>query len=404
MKFILLFLLIQDDPVKIELTASHFVVSPGKNYVAVITFSIDKPYHIYSNNKQGDFTETNVKPIASDGIEFGKPIFPDAKFHDYEIGKLELYEDKVYVVVHFSVKNNVTHGQKIRLEFELQYQSCTEQLCMFPKEGVVIKQDLDVGSEELGNIEFSKLKDIVDEMLKTKKNDNIKTTPAQTDVKEDKSSESGTAFPSGLLKSGLLFKYLAGIGVAFTPCVLPLFPITISFFAYQAGRKKLKILLLGLVYVLGLSLTFSFLGVIAGLAGGSFGTIISSPFVLMPLTLILISLGLSMVGLFEVKMPSFIMDRIGAAKSGFLGAFLMGSLFSVIAAPCAGPVILQLLTDIATTRDVYYGGSSLFVFALGISTVLLVVAIFGSSIPKSGVFMYLVKLVLGIVIILYSIY
>lgn len=400
--------------VDFELFVSHEQVKPGGNYAAVVLFEMSEGFHVYSNKDQEAVTKTVVKPVESEHVKYGEPVYPEAEVFDTALGRLEMYENEVAIIVPFRVLETARKGSRIKVEFELQYQACTNEYCLNPTGGKIIGSFLQVEDEEFENFDFDRFKGEAEKYMAKfapsggtdggVKDDGPGDTPAN-DSQTNKSKADVPASGTTSNKStGFIAKYVAGILASFTPCVLPLFPITISFFSFQSGKSRSKKVSLALVYILGLSLTFALLGVLAGLAGESLGGILARPYVLFPMAGILILLGLSMMGLFEIKVPDVIMNKIGTGKGGFMGAFIMGALFSVLAAPCVGPVILLIMTDIATNANVVYGGMSLFVFALGIGTVLMFVALLGSSAPKAGPWTYIVKLVLGIVIILYVLF
>lgn len=204
--------------------------------------------------------------------------------------------------------------------------------------------------------------------------------------------------------------YLASFGFGFqtslTPCVYPMIPITLGIFGARGkGVTRGRALALATAYVVGMGLTYATLGVVIALIGGQFGSILSNPYVVVPIVLIFAALAASMFGAFELNLPTSLQNRLNqVGGSGFKGAFAMGLVGGLIAAPCTGPFLLGLLTFVATTRSVVGGGSLLFIYAIGMGVLFWVLAAFAMSLPKSGRWMEWVKSAGGILLLLGGIY
>lgn len=204
----------------------------------------------------------------------------------------------------------------------------------------------------------------------------------------------------GLL-SALLLVFLAGFLSSLTPCVYPLIPITISLFGASGAKGRMHGFSLSLVYVLGIALTYSVLGVLAALFGTVFGGAMQHPAVILSLVALFGVLGLSSVGLFDMRLPGDLQTKLnGVGGAGYLGAFLMGLVAGVIAAPCVGPIVAGVLLYVARQQDVVLGGGMLFVFALGLGVIFVVLGTFSSllnKLPRAGGWMESVKVVFGAV-------
>ncbi len=218
-----------------------------------------------------------------------------------------------------------------------------------------------------------------------------------------------TAF-SDYQQRGWIWMYLAAFGFGFqtslTPCVYPMIPITLGIFGARGKNvTRGRALALATAYVVGMGLTYATLGVIIALVGGQFGTLLSNPYVVVPIVLIFGALAVSMFGVFEMNLPAAWQARLSqVGGSGFRGAFAMGMVGGLVAAPCTGPFLLGLLTYVATTRSVVGGGSLLFVYALGMGVLFWVLAAFAMSLPKSGRWMDWVKSAGGILLLVGGIY
>jgi thiol:disulfide interchange protein DsbD len=209
---------------------------------------------------------------------------------------------------------------------------------------------------------------------------------------------------------GWAWMYLASFGFGFqtslTPCVYPMIPITLGIFGARGKDvSRAKALLLATAYVVGMGLTYATLGVIIALVGGQFGTLLANPYVVVPIVLLFAALAASMFGAFELNLPASWQARLNQVGGrGFRGAFAMGMVGGLIAAPCTGPFLLGLLTFVATTRSVVGGGSLLFVYAIGMGVLFWVLAAFAMSLPRSGRWMEWVKSAGGILLLLGGIY
>ncbi len=138
--------------------------------------------------------------------------------------------------------------------------------------------------------------------------------------------------------------FLGGLALNLTPCVYPLIPITLGFFGGQSESKTSRLFGLASVYVVGMAITYSVIGVVTALSGALFGSLLQNPIVLIGIAAVLVALSLSMFGLYEFQLPSSWMTKFGEARSGYFGALFMGLTMGVVAAPCIGPFVVGLLT------------------------------------------------------------
>lgn len=200
--------------------------------------------------------------------------------------------------------------------------------------------------------------------------------------------------------------FIGGILTSLTPCVYPMIPITLGIFGAR-GKSVTRGRAMGLAatYVGGIGVMYATLGVFSALAGKAFGTFMASPFVMMPIALLFIAMAASMFGAFELNLPTDLQTRLTQlGGAGWSGAFVMGLVGGIIAAPCTGPVLASVLTYVATTRSVVFGGSLLFTYALGMGILFFFLAASAASLPKSGAWMEAVKSIFGVVMLLAALY
>jgi cytochrome c-type biogenesis protein len=193
-----------------------------------------------------------------------------------------------------------------------------------------------------------------------------------------------------------MIAFLAGVITSFTPCVYPLIPVTVGFIGAKSADSRGRAFTLSLVYILGIALVYSSLGMFAALSGQFFGQISTNKWTYLFVGNIFLFFGLSMLDVFSLEM-TFLQKLIPSSKGGkkdFLSAFIFGGVSALIAGPCTTPVIGSLLTYVASKQNIMLGFSMLFSFALGLGFLLLLVGTFTgiiSSLPRSGAWMTFVK-------------
>jgi len=192
-----------------------------------------------------------------------------------------------------------------------------------------------------------------------------------------------------------LMVFAAGFLASLTPCVYPVIPIVMGFVGGRSQGRRLKGFVLSLFFVLGLSLVYSLLGLIAAQTGSLIGISFQNPAVVAAIAAIFIIMGLSLAGLFSIPVPSWISARAARGhKSELLGAVIVGGVSAVIAAPCVGPVLIALLSWISQSGNVFLGFWLTFVFSLGMSVIFIVAGTFSGAIaalPRGGGWMSAVK-------------
>jgi thiol:disulfide interchange protein DsbD len=197
--------------------------------------------------------------------------------------------------------------------------------------------------------------------------------------------------------------YLAGVLVSFTPCVYPVIPITAAVIGAQGGVSAGRGLALSLSFVLGLAVTYTAIGVFAALTGKLFGSIQASPVTQGLLGALFIVMGLAMLEVFNLSLERFMPHpRSGTGRTGIAGSFLVGLTSGFLLGPCTAPVLAVILAVVAARQSVLLGGSLLFVFSLGVGTLLILVGTFTgvlAGMPKSGSWMVAVKRISGVVML-----
>lgn len=198
------------------------------------------------------------------------------------------------------------------------------------------------------------------------------------------------------------------MGASFTPCIYPIIPILVGVIGAKAGVSRMEGFRLSIAFVLGMAVTYSLLGLAAAFTGTIFGQLTTHPVAYLIVGNICLLFGVSMLGLFEIQLPgSWGQSRPSQEKKGMGAVFVMGVSSGFVAAPCTVPVLGVLLTFVAQSRNLFFGLSLLFVFALGLGVLLIIVGTFTgfvASLPKSGNWLVRVKQIFGILILIVAEY
>jgi cytochrome c-type biogenesis protein len=198
--------------------------------------------------------------------------------------------------------------------------------------------------------------------------------------------------------------YLGGLVISFTPCTYPLIPVTVGFIGAQGAGSKLRGFLLSLFYVLGMAATYAVLGAVAALTGKLFGQMQTTPLVYFIMANICLIMGLSMLDVFTISIPipQKVMAYSGGGRKGFLPSFLLGVASGFVIGPCTAPALGVLLSFVALKTNVILGIGLLFVFALGMGTLLILIGTFAgliAALPRSGKWMTVITRIFGVILI-----
>jgi thioredoxin:protein disulfide reductase len=371
----------------------------GKTGVLTIEIVIPNPYHINSNQPLEDYLiPTEVEFAPQPHVIFGKAVFPPAPVKKLKISDapMAVYEGTVAITAQV-IPDMSLAGREITINGRVRSQACNDLTCLPP-----VWQP------------FSLVMPVIDAAQASSQSP---STPGNVQPKEPVAvsqntgaSAANTATPDfgnkGYLITFLLV-FLGGLGLNLTPCVYPMIPITITYFGGQAQGKKGSLVFHSFLYVIGMALMYSVLGVIAAMTGGFFGAALRYPLVLIGIALVMVLLALSMFDVYELRMPAFLNRLAGSSHKGFGGTLLMGLTVGIVAAPCIGPFVLGLLTYVGNRGNVVLGFSLFFVLALGLGVPFLVLALFSGSIhrlPRSGAWMVWVRKIFGFVMLALAVY
>jgi thiol:disulfide interchange protein DsbD len=382
--------------VSLRLAADSGTLVAGQPFRLAVVATIAPGWHVNANKPLEDYLiPTEAAVLPADGLTFGAPAYPahEEKKLPFSEKPLALYEGQTVIVVEGKTDAAAAAGRRT-LRATLDFQPCNDAQCLAPAQ-VEATLAIDVvpagtavapANAALFPLAGARLPEGAAPV----------TAVAGTAPPAEPGPFSGRSLPAIL---GLVF--LAGLALNLTPCVYPLIPITVGFFSRQSEGKTSRTFGLALAYVLGMSVTYSALGVFAALSGSLFGSWLQKPAVLVVIALVVIALALSMFGLYEIQAPHFITDRTGS-KGGVLGALTMGLFVGFVAAPCIGPFVLSLLTYVAQQGSAPLGFGLFFTLAMGLGLPYLVLGTVSGSLkamPRSGEWMIAIRKVFGFVLV-----
>jgi len=311
---------------------------------------------------------------------------------DEYFGKTTVFFDPVEATVPVTLPANMREAR-----FEVTYQGCAEAGLCYPPQTreVLFYQSQDSGAGQAPGSQSD-------------------TTQTGATSRVDTDSATGLAGllseQSTLVIAGVFF--LLGLGLTFTPCVLPMVPIISSLVSGQNTRSTQHALLLSGSYVLGMALTYAAAGVLTGLLGASFNlqAQLQSPWVLGVFALMFVVFALSMFDVFEIQLPRFILEPLNDASQRLTGGrvisiFGIGALSALIVSPCVSAPLAGSLLYISTTQDAVIGGIALLALGLGMGVPLILVAVGGRKLlPTTGHWMTTVKHFYGVMLIAVAIW
>jgi thiol:disulfide interchange protein DsbD len=308
-------------------------------------------------------------------IQLGDPRLPEgAPLTDRNFGDVEVYYDNVEVVVPFAR----AHPNEQSLVITAGFQGCKEDSICYPPAEQTFDLILPASSE------FA-----------------VQSPPTQISEQDRFSSlilgDSWLAFLGAF--------YVAGLALSLTPCVLPMVPILSSIIAGQGQVSTRRGFWLSASYVLGMALTYTIAGALAGLAGSQIQAIFQKPWIIASFAGLFVVMALGMFGVFEIQMPSAIQSRMSQLANrqragSFVGTALIGALTALIVTTCVAPPLIGALAVIGQRGDMVRGAAALFVLAIGMGTPLLLVgASAGQLLPRVGPWMNAVKAAFGVLMI-----
>ena len=356
--------------------AFQFSAAKSENQENVIVnWSIAEGYYLYQE-------KISVKINQEETSLFDLPTFSISPedYNDPYFGLMKIFKKPVQAI--FKASQPPLKAEDV---VEIAYQGCTEGFCYPPEVKEIKVADLPIA--QVANTE--------------KTSEKSTALSAQPKAEQDRLAES--LFNSKYAVFGF---FLLGLGLAFTPCVLPMLPLLSAIVIGQNQRPNMwRAFALSFVYVQGMALTYTLLGLIVAAIGLPFQVALQHPYVMIGLSIIFVLLALSMFGLFTLQLPSSLQTKLSLLsqqqKAGaFGGVFLMGMIAGLVASPCTSAPLSGALLYVAQSGDLFTGAITLYLLALGMGVPLILITLFGNKIlPKSGMWMETVKKLFGFVML-----
>jgi thiol:disulfide interchange protein DsbD len=369
----------------------------GDEVQGTVYTTIAAGWHVNANPPTEDYLiSTVLKLAAADAELIGNPSYPPGTLKAFEFtgGKqLSVYDGTVPIGFRAKLKPGAT-----KITATVLFQACSDKLCLPPKEAVA---DIDINKIAAATQTAT---------ASPAPSGNFTPLSAAPKGAQARSSLLSTDVGGTLASRGLPLTLLAifvlGLALNLTPCVYPLIPITIGYFSQQSGNSRGRRVALSTLYVLGIAVTYSALGVFSALSGKLFGSWLQHPAVLVFFALLMLVMASSMFGAFELSVPQFISRRSGG-QAGLAGALTMGLVIGIVAAPCVGPFVISLIALVSSLQSPFLGFLMFFVLAIGLGLPYLFLGIFSSSatsLPRSGMWMVQVKKAMGFILIAMAFY
>ena len=341
----------------------------------LVRFTAQPGYYLYRD-------KFDFRVVGGSGFEVREASFPQGTTKDDpEFGPVEVYFGQIEV----PVRINRPAGPEQTITLEADYQGCRDGDICYPPQ--TSRADLlltaATKSTTLGSTSSA-----------------APAPVAGVEVSEqDKLATMLLSNPAG----ALFAFFIAGILLAFTPCVFPMVPILSGIIAGQGERMTTaRAFWLSLVYVLAMALTYTVAGVLAGLFGQNLQALFQNPWILGFFIGIFVALALSMFGFFELQLPARLQTRLSQASNeqqggSLAGVAVMGFLSALIVGPCVAPPLAAALIVIGASGSALLGGAALFALSMGMGLPLILFGVSaGKLVPKAGAWMDAIKAVFGV--------
>jgi thiol:disulfide interchange protein DsbD len=374
--------ILEESAIKTRLLLPSTELEPGKSYPVLLEITVVEDYHINSDKPLDKVPVPTVALFSSTNpnVTFGRVVYPKAKIKELKFAdlKLSVWDGTIYIATSISLSTETK--EPVVIKAHLDYQACTDYTCLMPTDKTV-ESSVKVGTGG---------KPLEEEIF-------AKHAPQGEGGVFDRLRGGGGA-------TAFLLIFIGGLALNLTPCIYPMIPVTVGYFGAVSGkvRSRRQRVEHALVYLMGMALMYSSLGMVAALTGSLFGALMQNTIVVLIMVALMLTLSASMFGAFEIIVPSSLMDFSSKSYAGFFGSFFMGLTVGILAAPCVGPFVIGMLTFVGEKQDPVLGFFLFFTLALGLGLPLTILAIFSgaiSSLPRSGVWMEWVRKVFGVIMV-----
>jgi thiol:disulfide interchange protein DsbD len=338
-------------------------------------------WHINAHQPNDPFLiATDLTFTLPPGVSTGTTRYPEPQLKSFAFApgkKLLVHDGDIVIRSTVNVPADFV-GSRIRIAASLRYQACNDSTCS-PPSSAIAELLIPVSGVAPGA--------------------SVASPPGTTAAN---TLDIGRWLEERGLVVTLLLVLLLGLGLNLTPCVYPLISVTLAYFGTRGGYSTGHIVIRALTYLLGITVSFSIVGVVASLSGGIFGAALQKPAVLAALAVMMIVLALGSFGVYQLRPPQWLMQLASASTHGAFGAFFLGLTMGVVAAPCIGPVVVGLLIFVGSRQSVLLGFELFFALGLGMGLPYVVLAMAAGSIkslPRSGEWLVWVERLFGFLLL-----
>ncbi len=382
------------DPASIVSIQSAALAQPlmaGDASQLIVTLHIRSGWHINSDRPLGEYyIPTRLTVATPPGVSAGVVTYPPPRLLPLKFAggeELSVFTGTVKFEAPLKAAGTFRSSIGAPATVRIHYQACNDEQCLRPAS---VEYKTDLASPETADIEGA-------------------TSRAGSGSDSGRTAEEWSVadvFASHGNVFGFLVVLLGGLALNLTPCVYPLIGVTVAYFGNEGGGPR-RVVVLAILYVVGIALTFSVIGVAAALSGGLFGAALENAWVLAAIAAVLFALAASSFGLFVLQPPLWLMQRAGIARPGYVGATVMGLGMGVVAAPCIGPIVLGLLLMVQRSGSALFGFALFFTLAVGLGLPCVALALAAGSIrrlPRSGEWLRWVEQLFGFILIGLALY
>ncbi len=383
-----------EDPVQWNLKLEPATAAPGSSILARFSATIEPGWHVYSATTPKGGPNPTALTIADNPVVSRFRVFqpkPERKFDPNFQLDTETFEHQVTFTIAIDLKKDAPGGP-VELTAQTRYQCCNDKVCLPPKR-----------KSATATLTIDPTAKVTSAEIPAGLTDLSAPPPSQSGpVKTNPTSEEG-------LGRFLLIAFGAGLAAIFTPCVFPMIPFTVSYFLKRENKVQSEGVVQAAVFCLGIIVLFTGLGLLIKAIAGPFGVVqlASSPWVNGFIVVVFVVFGLSLLGAFELTLPSGLLTRLDQAsqRGGYAGTLLMGLTFSLTSFACVGPIVGPLLVASVQSNGLQ-PVLGMLAFATGLAAPFFLLALFPAylqKMPKSGGWLMRVKVVLGFVVLAASI-
>ncbi len=366
----------EDENIRISIRLSSETVNPGDLFGVVLDFDLAEGLHLYKAELKATWSELI-------GVEEAGVLYPTAEpLPDSEgMDTVDVFEGRFTVICLF--RATADRGARMEIHGRVNYQACSD-VCFFGDEAIDFV--LTAGSREGA----------------------VQVKPPAVFSPRGEGVEMIEPGRTSWAWADIIIAFVAGVGLSLTPCVLPMVPVTSGIIRGYARPGKLSAFISSLIYALGISLVYGVVGAAVAFVGVQVQSILSSPFVRIPIAGLLVVLALGMFGVFRIQVPASVQARAqklgGKTRKNRFGLFLLGMAGGLVVGPCVAPAISGLLLRVGTSGNVALGFLTMFACGAGICVLLVLSGTFTGLLPRRGEWMVLVERVFGFVLLWAALY